>query len=145
MTSFISFAFADHLHIDKNAKVLITGIAEEKTLADEIISKSKGKERIVNACGKISLHELGALVKGASLVVAPDTSIIHIASVYDTKVVDLLGDENPILWHPWMDKNLYETVTHPYFSKKNLQMEDYTAKAKEIKEVINKVLGRRSK
>ncbi len=36
-----------------------------------------------------SLHELFALVKGASLVVTPDTSVVHIASAFERPVVAL--------------------------------------------------------
>ena len=123
----------------KNKKIIITGINEEKETAEKIILLSKSKN-IINTCGMFSLQELAALVKKADLVVAPDTSIVHIASTCGTRVVDLIGDSNPVLWHPWMEKEKYRIIRHPYFDNSNIDNKSYNNKLKEIKIAIDGLL-----
>lgn len=123
----------------KNKKIILTGIKEEKEIAEKIILLTKSKS-IINTCGMFSLQELAALVKKAELVIAPDTSIVHIASSYGTKVVDLIGDSNPVLWHPWMEKEKYRIIRHPYFDNLRLDSKRYNDKSKEIKIAINELL-----
>ncbi len=50
-----------------------------------------------------SLHELLALVKGAALVVTPDTSIVHIASAFNRPVVALYPVRHE--WPPYKTPN----------------------------------------
>ncbi len=82
---------------EKNYKIVITGSREESILAEEIIKNSNNKKQIINACGKLSIKEVGVLLKKTSLLVATDTAIVHIAyqEPINAKIVELMGPSIP--------------------------------------------------
>jgi len=126
----------DNLISQHGMSVVLTGIQKEKELAKKIVAASNHKNKIISAAGFFSLQELGALVSKADLLVAPDTSVVHIASTFDTKILDLIGDESSYLWHPWTHRKNYQTVRHPYFLGGTLGEGDYKKKLNEIKKAI---------
>ena len=87
---------ADHFS-EKGYKILITGSKEEEILVNEIKKHSKNKKEIASACGKLSIREAGALLKKARLLIATDTSIVHIAyqDPINAKIVELMGPSIP--------------------------------------------------
>lgn len=88
---------------NKNYKIIITGSKNEEILAKQIIKHSKNKKKIVSACGKLSIREAGALLKKSSLLIATDTSIVHIAyqSPINAKIVELMGPSIPEVVGAW--------------------------------------------
>jgi len=51
--------------------------------------------------GKLGLQELLALIKGAKLLVAPDTGPVHMADILGTPVIGLYAVSNPYSTGPW--------------------------------------------
>jgi ADP-heptose:LPS heptosyltransferase len=101
---------ADEL-VSKGYSVLITGSDNERVIADSIYSKSK-KKMIILTNGLFNFKQLAALVSRSSLVIAPDTSIVHLASALQVPVVDLVS-RNPVWeWHPWMNHDKYVLISH---------------------------------
>ncbi len=83
----------------------------------EDIPKSKELEQIfsgklINLCGKISLHQSAYVIKKAELVITSDTGLMHIASAYKKKIISLWGNTvpefgmTPYLPHP--DSKIFE-------------------------------------
>ena len=64
------------------------------------------KENRVKVIETKGMLEVAELIKGANLVVSPDTSIVHLARAFDKKMICIyrkeLGkeDKNSILWGP---------------------------------------------
>lgn len=89
--------------IEKGYKIIITGTKEEDILANEIKKYSKNKNRIVSACGKLSIKEAGVLLKKCSLLIATDTAIVHIAyqDPINAKIVELMGPSLPEVVGAW--------------------------------------------
>ncbi|MEK6889146.1 MAG: glycosyltransferase family 9 protein [Nanoarchaeota archaeon] len=85
---------ADHFS-EKGYKILITGSDSESILAEKINELSKNK--IINVCGKFTIRESVALLKKAKLLIATDTSIVHIAyqKPVEAKIVELMGPSVP--------------------------------------------------
>jgi len=56
------------------------------------------------------MSEVAELIKGANLVVSPDTSIVHLARAFDKKMICIYRkelekeDKNSILWGPNSEK-----------------------------------------
>ncbi|WMC10339.1 glycosyltransferase family 9 protein [Oceanimonas pelagia] len=93
-------ALADHAHTHGMKVMLIGSPAKmERDLADRIqqISGNIGE----NLVGKTSLPELMALIKSASLVVAPDTGPAHMATLTGTPVLGLYAHHNPARTGPY--------------------------------------------
>jgi len=98
----------------KNYKVnvLITGSEKEKEFADKIKKKVKENERVINFCGSLELEELAHIISKSKLIIAPNTSVSHFASVYKTPFIELDGVGRPWQWFPWRKDKNYSTLYH---------------------------------
>lgn len=72
--------------------VLIGGKADGERLDRERLSWS---DNVTNLCGKTSLAQSAAIIKGADMVVTPDTGMMHIATALGTPLVLLWGCTHP--------------------------------------------------
>lgn len=90
---------ADSLINDFGSKVIITGAEKDTGLAQDILKNMKSPA--VNAAGKTTLKQLGALFERCNLVVANDTGPMHIALACGSNVICLFGPTNPNLTGPW--------------------------------------------
>lgn len=52
-------------------------------------------EIVYNACGKFNLNQSASLVRGADLVITPDTGLMHIAAAFKKKVYSVWGNTVP--------------------------------------------------
>lgn len=55
----------------------------------------------LDLCGRVSLAQLGPLLRGARLYVGPDTVATHLAAATGVPTVALFGPSNPVKWGPW--------------------------------------------
>ncbi|MET9709037.1 glycosyltransferase family 9 protein [Nocardiopsis alba] len=91
---------------ERGAKVLITGNAEERPLAERVARDAgRGPESVL--AGRTTLSGLAHTVAGARLLVCGDTGIAHLASAYGTPSVRLFGPMPPSLWGPIVDIDLH--------------------------------------
>ena len=102
-------ALVDHAH-HKGMKVMLIGspAAQERELATNIIQLTGNITN--NLVGKTSLPQLLALIKGASLVVAPDTGPTHMATLMGTPVLGLYAHHNPKRTGPYYCRNYVVSV-----------------------------------
>ena len=94
--------------MEKNCEKLILIGNEDKIRELKKLNISKeNKVKIIETRG---MAEVAELIKGANLVVSPDTSIVHLARAFDKKMICIyrkeLGkeDKNSILWGPNSEK-----------------------------------------
>lgn len=86
------------------ASVVITGVASENEIAEEVVETS-GK-RAVNLAGKTTLHELFELLRLSRGCVTNDTGTMHIAAMIGTPTVALFSQQqSPVHWLP-LGKNV---------------------------------------
>lgn len=93
---------ADVLAKRYDAKILITGGADEVTLGEAVLRSMKGEG--FNLCGKLSLKQLQVLLEEMSLFVTNDTGPLHIASGANVPTVAIFGpsevwDTGPLSQH----------------------------------------------
>lgn len=69
----------------RNMDVYLTGVDAEADLCEEVASLAKTAP--VNACGKLSLNALTALLSRAAIVVSNDTGPLHLARALGTRTV----------------------------------------------------------
>ncbi|MGL5666010.1 MAG: glycosyltransferase family 9 protein [Shewanella sp.] len=96
-------AVAQHA-VNKGYRVILCGgpTALEKTLAENIANACSAK--LDNLVGKTSLTQLLALLKRASLVLAPDTGPAHMAVTQGTPVIGLYAHSNPGRTGPYLSQ-----------------------------------------
>ncbi len=80
-------------------EMILIGSEEEK-LQSEILSKTRSLKNLV---GRLTLRQLAALLKKATLLVSNDSGPVHIAAAFQTETIVLFGGElsRAKRWGPW--------------------------------------------
>jgi len=87
-------------------QILVTGVEEEKDMAEKICGKNRN---VFNTAGLFTLKELAAVLKKSELVIANSTGPIHIAAALNTFVVGFYPPARPMnakRWGPYTKKRL---------------------------------------
>jgi heptosyltransferase-2 len=81
------------------ARIVLTGQGEEeRELVEQL--KTMVRHPCVDTCDRLSVHTLLALMRRCNLVVANDTSVMHLAALVRTPVVAFFGPTAPIHYGP---------------------------------------------
>ena len=88
---------ADYL-AQQGFKVMLTGIRAEADIV-KLVEQSM-TQSAYNAVGRLSLGELLALLRRASLVLSNDTGPIHLAAAQGAPVIGLYGPNTPAIYGP---------------------------------------------
>jgi heptosyltransferase-3 len=92
----------DHLAARGLAVVLTAAPdAQETRFSDEILRHTRVD--CIDLRGRLTLEELGAVIRQARLFVGVDSVPMHIAAAVDTPGVALFGPSSDIEWKPWSD------------------------------------------
>ena len=95
-----SFArLADRLADECAARVIIIGVESERTIADEIVARSRRPPLVL--AGETTLAESVAILNHAALVVSNDTGTAHIAGALARPTLVLFGPTNPVTTAPF--------------------------------------------
>ncbi len=81
------------------SRIFLFGHKEEKSLCEEI--SCVNTERIINACGTLTLRETSACIKSCHVFIGSDSAPAHIASALSVPSVVLFGPTNPDVWKPF--------------------------------------------
>ena len=87
----------------------------------------------INLIGKTSLKQLTAILKEASIVLAPDSGPAHIATTQNTPVIGLYGHSNPLRTRPYLSPESVISVYEKHVQeqhKKPLAELPWSARAK---------------
>lgn len=69
--------------------VILLGGKADEAIAQEVMAAAKG--HVVDFTGRTSLHESAFLLDGSSVVVTPDTGMMHIAAALGKRIISLWG------------------------------------------------------
>jgi lipopolysaccharide heptosyltransferase II len=86
-------------------KVIVTGGKGEERLVEEVVAGMS--EPPLAVVGKVSLMELGALIRRARVFISNSTGPMHIAAIVGTPVVAFfppIVQCSPVRWGPYTDK-----------------------------------------
>jgi ADP-heptose:LPS heptosyltransferase len=117
-------AVADALVERHGAAVVFTGQgAEERALIAE--ARAGMHHPAIDACDRLDVCELAALVERCHFVVANDTSVMHLAGLVGTPVVAIFGPTAPLHYGPRGERNLVfyrDLYCSPCLTNYNLKM-----------------------
>jgi ADP-heptose:LPS heptosyltransferase len=99
----------DRLIEELGARVVVIGGGDERDLADAILAGMRHQAR--DLVGKVSLLQLGALLKRCTLLVSGDTGPLHLATAVGTPVVALFGAIDPRRTGPVGEG--HRVISHP--------------------------------
>lgn len=86
---------ADHLIKKYNARIIFTGVNDEKQLIEKVISKIKNKKKAISLAGNSSIEESASLLKRGDLIISIDTGTAHIAAQTGIPLIDLFSSFSP--------------------------------------------------
>jgi ADP-heptose:LPS heptosyltransferase len=92
-------AVAAGLHDRFDGRPLVTGVAAERAMVDQVVAASGG--RAVGLAGRLSLGAFAALLERARVVIASDSGPLHLAAMVGAPVVGLYGPGGPLQAGPW--------------------------------------------
>ena len=96
---------AERLISEYGVNILFTGSPNESGLVEDIMSRMKSKA--VSIAGRVnSLMMLASIIKKSSLLIAPSTGPVHIASAIGVPVIVLSGPESSAQWGPLGSENI---------------------------------------
>ena len=87
---------------EQGTKVILVSAKENRALISEYANKYAGRIFVPDFD---KIMETAELIKRSDFVISPDTSIVHIATAYDKKMIAIYREDNPednnsILWGP---------------------------------------------
>jgi ADP-heptose:LPS heptosyltransferase len=74
--------------------VILLGSGDDRKLGNEITDACPGAI-IYNACGEYNINQSASLVRQASLIITPDTGLMHIAAAFRKKIISVWGNTIP--------------------------------------------------
>jgi ADP-heptose:LPS heptosyltransferase len=77
-----------------NSNIILLGGIEDMRKSEEIIDAVK-HPNILNLTGKLSINQSASVIKGAELIITPDTGIMHIASAFKKNIISVWGSTVP--------------------------------------------------
>lgn len=103
--------------VTKGFKILLCGgpSESEKKLCSDI--QETAASPLTNLVGQTSLKQMLALLKRASLVIAPDTGPAHMAVTQGTPVIGLYAHSNPKRTGPYLYQDYVVDVYHKHLLK----------------------------
>ncbi len=109
---------ADYANTQGFKTILCGGPSEsEKKLGEQI--QDSANTAIESLIGQTSLKQMLALLKRASLVIAPDTGPAHMAVTQDTPVIGLYAHSNPKRTGPYLYQDYVVEVYHKNLLKQH--------------------------
>ncbi len=93
---------------NKKAKILIFGGPEEKLLKERIENEIDS-EKVISV-NTSNLAQSAAIMKRCDVFVSNDSSLMHVASAMQLKVVAIIGPTNPNYIHPWKAEHKIVTL-----------------------------------
>jgi heptosyltransferase I len=97
-------ALADHAHARHHMRVILCGGASALERETGAAIERAARAPLVNQIGKDTLPEMLALLARATVLVAPDSGPVHMATMVGTPVIGLYAATNPARSGPYLSR-----------------------------------------
>ncbi|MBV8468082.1 MAG: putative lipopolysaccharide heptosyltransferase III [Burkholderiales bacterium] len=89
--------------MEEGHRIVVSGSPDgaERALADAILAALPQRDQVVDVVGRLSLRELGELIRQSRMLIGVDSVPMHMAAALNTPVVALFGPSGQIEWGPW--------------------------------------------
>lgn len=74
--------------------IILLGGGNEQTLGDRLVATLTGRE-VVNLAGRLTLGQSADVIRQASVVLTPDTGMMHIAAAFQKPIISVWGNTIP--------------------------------------------------
>lgn len=97
-------AVVDHLVLEKNLRVVITGGGDTREAGHieniKTALRPEVRSQVVDLSAKLSLPQTAAVISQAQIVLGVDTAAMHLAAAFEKPQIVLFGPTNPYHWRP---------------------------------------------
>lgn len=83
-----------------DAYIIITGIKEDKNVAEQVMNLVENKKNVIDFCGKTNLEQLTAFFYYVDLLVHFDNGMGHFAAAAGCPTITLFSNSDPIQFKP---------------------------------------------
>jgi ADP-heptose:LPS heptosyltransferase len=104
---------ADKLIKKHNARILFTGVGEEKILVEKVISMMEDKKKTINLVDKSSIEGTASLLRRGDLIISIDTGTAHIAAQTGIPLIDLFSSFDPKNTSTLAPEDKKKDIFHP--------------------------------
>jgi len=73
-------------------QIIVLGDVNDNKTAQQLAAQCPN---VINACGKLNLHESAYIIKESELVISSDTGLMHIAAAFGKKIYSFWGNTIP--------------------------------------------------
>ncbi len=85
------FAELINILLEKKEKIVLIGSQEDEEYVNQILTKIKEKEKILNLIGKTNLRQSFSIIKHSKILISNDSAPVHMAVAFNTPVVEIMG------------------------------------------------------
>jgi len=78
----------------RDIRVVVTGTDNDLNLGNALMSAIHNV-KLINACGKLTINQLGCLIKRCSVYITGDSAPLHVTAAMDTPFIALFGPTDP--------------------------------------------------
>ena len=97
--------------------IIICGSAGDRPLVERLMAANASDGSFINLCGRTSTLELFGLVRHAKAVLCNESGCSHLAALYGTHSVCILGGGHFGYYHPYPEELLAKTKCHVVFNR----------------------------
>ncbi len=90
----------DKISKSYDAYFIITGMKNDKNVADKVINLVKNKKKVINFCGKTNLVELSAFFTMVDFLINFDNGMGHFAAAAGCPTITLFSNSSPTQFKP---------------------------------------------
>ncbi|MBF0176003.1 MAG: putative lipopolysaccharide heptosyltransferase III [Magnetococcales bacterium] len=107
-------ALVDRLATHPGLPVVLTASPDAREMAYIQGMQGRMQARVINLAGQLTLRELVAMIRRATLFVGVDSAPMHMAAAVGTPVVALFGPSSEWDWGPWCThQQVVASTRHP--------------------------------
>lgn len=106
---------------EQTRSIVLLGGKNEIDKASQLMNQSE-QENIQNLVGKLSIQGSAAIIKESSLVITPDTGLMHIAAALNKNIISIWGNTVPQFgMYPYYGNNRPEKANYKISEVKDLK------------------------
>ncbi|MCX8094537.1 MAG: glycosyltransferase family 9 protein [Candidatus Goldbacteria bacterium] len=94
--------------IANGEKIIVFCLPEEKEAGEKIVNELGINARLLIG----DILKVSYVIKHLKLFIGNDSGLRHIAAGFGVKTITLFGPENPLEWHPYLEKDGHIAISH---------------------------------
>jgi len=83
------------IHISNSLEIPVILVGGSSEYEEGNIIRKRSSNKVVNTCGKLTIGQSASLIRQSTLVITPDTGMMHIAAAFGKNIISVWGNTIP--------------------------------------------------